>query len=143
MREGNIAFRTFDTALRRVSLAVGLVVLAAGCQPKYWYQEGKTFDECKADNDDCWTELLKRTDLTHKSNYKDRFLENCMREKGYELVAEKDLMLDIKREDPPVLSDFPWIHAYGVAGTLSAEPLSLPRDPPSTESTPLVHRGRD
>jgi hypothetical protein len=156
VREGIITFRTggpkrdrprwgipFDTALRRIGLTVGLVVLAAGCQPKYWYQEGRTFDECKADYHDCWTELLQRTTLHHTSNYKDRFLKNCMQQKGYELVVEKDLPLDIKRGDPEVLSDVPWIHAYGVAGTLFAEPSLIPLDSVPAESTPLIHRGHD
>ena len=140
MREGNITFRTFDTALLRAGLAVGLAVLAAGCQQKYWYQEGKTFDECKADHEDCWTELLRRTDLRYASSYKHQFLEDCMRQRGYELVAEKDLPLDVKREDPDVPSDVPWIHSYGVAGTIHARPPSIPPDGAPAESATLARR---
>jgi len=126
--------------LLRAGLAVGLVVLAAGCQRQYWYQEGKTFDECRADQEDCQTELLKRTDRRYASSFKHRFLENCMRERGYELVAEKDLPLDIKRGDPEVPSDVPWIHSYGAAGTLSAGPLSIPPDGAPAESATRARR---
>lgn len=124
MREGNATFRAFGAALQGAGLAVGLVVLAAGCQRMYWYQEGKTFVECKADHEDCQAELLKRTDRRYASSYKHQFLENCMRERGYEVVAEKYLPLDIVREDPTVPSDWPWAHVYGVAGTLSPWPPS-------------------
>ena len=99
MRGDNITFRTLEIALLRAGLAVGLVVLATGCQRKYWYQEGKTFDECKADHEDCWAELRRRSDLRYPSSYTHQFLENCMRQRGYELVTQKDLPLDVKRED--------------------------------------------
>jgi hypothetical protein len=140
VRKGNITLRTLDTAWWRVGLTVGLLVLAAGCQQKYWYQEGKTFAESKTDYEDCWTELLRRTNLRHTSTYKSRFLENCMRQRGYELVAENDLPLEVKREDPDVPSDTPWIHSYGVAGTINARPPSLPPDDTPAESATLTRR---
>jgi hypothetical protein len=140
VREGNLTFRTFDAALLRAGLAVGLVVLAAGCQRQYWYQEGKTFDECKADQEDCQAELLKRTDRRYASSYKHRFLENCMQQRGYELIAEKDLPLDIKREDPDVPSEVPWVHSYGVAGIIHARPPSIPPDCALAESAALARR---
>jgi len=128
VRKINIKLRIRDIAVRQAGLAVGLVVLATGCQRMYWYQEGKTFVECKADHEDCQAELLKRTDRRYASSYKHEFLENCMRERGYELVAEKDLPLDVAREDPQVPSEVPSVHAYGVAGTLDDGSLSLPPD---------------
>jgi len=140
VRKGNSTFRTFEAALLRAGLAMGLVVLAAGCQRQYWYQEGKTFAECKADHEDCQAELLQRTDRRYPSSYKHRFLENCMHERGYELVAEKDLPLDIKREDPEVPSEVPSVHAYGVAGALSPWPPSVPPDRVPAESATLAHR---
>jgi len=139
VREGNITFRTLEAILLRAGLALGLVVLAAGCQRQYWYQEGKTFDECKADHEDCQAELLKRTDRRYASSYRHRFLANCMQERGYELIAEKDLPLDVKREDPEVPSEAPWVHAYGVAGALNPWPLSLPPDGAPAESAALMH----
>jgi hypothetical protein len=140
VRDGNIIFRTFDAALLRAGLAVGLVVLGAGCQQEHWYQEGKTFAECKTDYDACWTELLKRTELRHASSYQHRFMVNCMRQRGYELRVEKDLPLDARREDPEVASDVPWYYAYGVAGALQTGPRSLPPDGSPAES--LVSAGR-
>jgi hypothetical protein len=132
-----------DAALLRAGLAVGLVVLGAGCQQKYWYQEGKTFYQCKADHADCQTELGRRAHLLHRSSYSYRFLENCMQQKGYELVAEKDLPLDAKRQDPIVPSDVPWYHAYGVAGAIPARRPSVPSEDDSAESAALAHRDQD
>ena len=115
---------------------MGLVVLAAGCQQKYWYQEGKTFAECKADHEDCWAELLRRSNLRYPSSYTHEFLENCMRQRGYDLVAEKDLPLDVKRETPKVPSDVPWYYSYGVAGAIKAwSPPLLPDDAPEESAT--------
>ena len=70
---------------------VGLgLSLVAGCGQKYWYQEGKTFEECKADRAACRAELLKRTDLRHIGDYERQFMEDCMRQKGYRLIPEKE-----------------------------------------------------
>lgn len=99
------------------TIAVGLC-LAVGCQPTYWYQEGRTFDECKADQADCQAELEKRTDRHHMSDYERRFMEDCMRRRGYRLAADDDLPLDIKREEPNTVSAVPWNRFYGVAGSL-------------------------
>jgi hypothetical protein len=138
VREGNITSRTMEAGLVRAGLALGLVVLSAGCQRMYWYQEGKTFAECKADLEDCRTELLKRTDLRYADSYKYRFIDNCMQERGYEVVAEKDLPLDVAREDPMVPPDVPWIHAYGVAGALPTSSPSLPPDGARAETVALA-----
>ncbi len=126
MREDNIKSRTVGVALVRAGLALGLAVLASGCQQRYWYQEGKTFDECRADYEDCRAELLKRTDLPYASSYPRRFMDNCMQERGYEVVAEKELPLDVARVEPIMPSDWPWTHIYGVAGALPPELGSLP-----------------
>jgi hypothetical protein len=140
VRGGNITFRTLACALLRAGLTVALVVLATGCQRKYWYQEGKTFDECKADHEDCWTELRKRSDLRYPSSYTHEFLENCMRQRGYELLTQKDLPLDVKRQEPDAPSDVPWYYAYGVAGSLQARPRFIPPDGAPAESATLAHR---
>lgn len=81
-RGDNITFRTSVAALLRAGLDAGLAVLAAGCQRMYRYEEGKTFDECKADLGDCQTELFKRTDRRYARNYKHRLLEDCMRRRA-------------------------------------------------------------
>ncbi len=97
--------------------AVGLC-LAAGCQQEYWYQEGRTFDECKADRADCRAELVKRTDLHHLGEYERRFMKDCMQQRGYRLVPGDDLPLDTKREEPDLASALPWDRADGVAGSI-------------------------
>ena len=125
-------FRTCKAALLWASAAVGLAVLAAGCQRQYWYQDGKTFDECRADYEDCQAELRKRADRRYASSYKHRFIDNCMQERGYEVMAGKDLPLDVVREDPMVPSDWPGDHAYGVAGALGPRPPS-----PGPEGVPV------
>jgi len=101
-----------------VAAVVGLC-LAAGCQQEYWYQEGRTFDECKADRAACRAELLQRTDLNHVGEYERRFMEDCMRQKGYWIVPQDDLPLDVRREEPNLASALPWDRAYGVAGSPS------------------------
>ena len=101
-------------------IGVGLL-LVTGCGQgqKYWYQEGKTFDECKADRAACRTELQKRTEVEHIGDYERQFMETCMKQQGYRLVTEKELPMDVKREG----SDMPWeislAPGYGVAGTLA------------------------
>ncbi len=132
MQEGNTMPRTLEATLVRMGLALSLAVLAAGCQRQYWYQEGKTFAECRADYEDCQAELLKRADRRYPSSYKHRFIDNCMQERGYEVVAGKDLPLDVAREDPMVPSDWPGDHAYGVAGALRPRPPA-----PGPEGAPV------
>ena len=63
-----------------------------------------------------------------------------MQERGYELVAEKDLPLDVAREDPMVPSDWPWVHAYGVAGALRPRPPSTGPEGAPVESAALTAR---
>lgn len=138
VRGGNITFGTLAAALPRAGLTVALVVLATGCQRKYWYQEGKTFDECKADHEDCWAELRKRSNLRYPSSYTHEFLENCMRQRGYELLIQKNLPLDVRREEPDAPSDVPWYYAYGVAGTSDAGPPSPPSTRAPAEPAPPV-----
>lgn len=96
---------------------VGLC-LVAGCEPAYWYQEGRTFNECKADQADCRAELLERTDRHHLSDYERRFMEDCMQQRGYRLVPDKDLPLDVRREEPNGVTAVPWNRFYGVAGSI-------------------------
>ncbi len=98
-------------------LGLGLF-LFTGCGQKYWYQEGKTFDECKEDRATCRTELMRRTDLRRLGDYERKFMEDCMQQKGYRLVSEKALPLAARREDSDIPSEVPWARGYGVAGAL-------------------------
>ncbi len=138
MQEGNLTFRAWEAILWRAGLVLGLAVLASGCQRMYWYQEGKTFDECRADYEDCQAELLKRTDRRYPSSYRHRFIDNCMQARGYEVLAGKDLPLDVAREDPIVPSDWPGDHAYGVAGALRPSSGSLSPDGARAEAAALA-----
>ena len=99
-----------------VGLALFLVV---GCAQKYWYQEGKTFAECKADRVACRAELQRRADRDRVSAYERQFMKDCMQQKGYRLVPEKELPLTAKREDSDIPSEPSWARKYGVAGSIS------------------------
>jgi len=92
--------------------------LAAGCQPAYWYQERATFEETKADHADCRAELAKRTDEHHMSDYEQRFMEDCMQRRGYRLVPDRKLPLDVRREEPNLVTAVPWNRFDGVAGSI-------------------------
>jgi hypothetical protein len=87
-----------------------------GCA-QYWYQEGKTYKQCAADLKECQEEMLKYTnvDSINIGGYETKFIEHCMKEKGYKSVTENDLPLRVKRTDPPK-----W-YLRGVAGALEEE----------------------
>ncbi|MEN6333522.1 MAG: hypothetical protein ABFE01_04630 [Phycisphaerales bacterium] len=103
----------------RMRLAVvGALLLALclleGCA-KYWYQEGKSFKQTSDDLAACQREAAKYSDVdrTHGiDSYDGKFVRQCMEERGYDLVAENELPLRVKRESPPVLG------MPGVAGTI-------------------------
>jgi hypothetical protein len=92
-----------------------LVVFLSGCE-QYFYQEGKTFAEASKDRQECRQELLKRYDLKgFTKQYEIEFMENCMKEKGYSIVSEGKLPMDVKRERPQ--TSIHWA-AKGIAGTI-------------------------
>jgi hypothetical protein len=110
--------------MRRLSILLLLssVFFLAGCS-KYWYQEGKTFDECKQARGECFAELKKRTDFSNPTiDYELEFMNDCMMKKGYREVSQDELPLDVKREEPP--SSLHW-RTRGVAGTLRGVAGSL------------------
>ena len=99
---------------------LGLICLSGGCA-KYYYQEGKTFNECARDRLDCYTELQKRLADQSQSpgGYEHKFMEDCMKQKGYRLVTENNLPLDVKRQDPDKsLQGQLYGYRRGIAGTL-------------------------
>jgi len=97
---------------------LGLICILAGCA-KYYYQEGKTFAECKRDRTECFAELQKRADWQMAGGYEHDFMEECMKRKGYRLVKEKELPLDVKRVDPSsTLYGQLYGARRGIAGTL-------------------------
>jgi hypothetical protein len=116
-------------------VGVGLVltlVLVAGCEQQYWYQEGKTFEECRADREACRAELDRRSDLHYVSGYELKFIKDCMEQKGYRLVAASDLPLNVKRQEPDVQSAVPIDRSWGIAGSIPPSPPPLPRKSPGT-----------
>lgn len=106
-----------------VLLLLGLICLFAGCA-KYYYQEGRSFNECARDRADCVAELEKRlADQSQKpGGYKHEFMEDCMEQKGYRLVTEDKLPLNVKRQDPDSsLRGYLYGRRRGLAGTLDEE----------------------
>ena len=106
-----------------VILLLVLICLFAGCA-KYYYQEGKSFNECASARKDCDAELQKRlADQSHSpSGYEHKFMEDCMAQKGYRLVTEDKLPLDVKRQDPDSsLKGFLYGYRRGIAGALDEE----------------------
>lgn len=103
------------------SLAITLLVticFSSGCA-KYWYQEGKTIGECKQDRRMCFEGLKKYSpNWQDMGEYEFKFMEDCMKQKGYQLVTEKKLPLKVQREDPDRWQHF---RLKGAVGTLDEE----------------------
>ena len=55
------------------------------------------------------------SDWTEMGSYEFDFMEECMTQRGYRLVKEKDLPFRVKREDPDQLLHY---RLRGVAGAL-------------------------
>ncbi len=90
-----------------------LLFIASGCT--YWYQEGKSFNDCEQDLQQCYQEMKKYADTNDIGSYEINFVKDCMKEKGYKLVTEDKLPKNVKREDPQ-LNTF-WLLA-GKSGTI-------------------------
>jgi len=107
----------------RVLSLLGLIYLSGGCAT-YYYQEGKSFKECATDRADCFSELKKRlgSEDQKPGDYEHRYMEDCMKQKGYRLVTEDELPLDVKREDPDsTLYGFLYGRRRGMAGTVDEQ----------------------
>jgi hypothetical protein len=100
------------------TLMVLLLCFVTGCAT-YWYQEGKTFEECKQENLECYEEMKR-----YSSNWEDlgsqefELMEDCMGQRGYRLVTERELFVRVKRE--PADPNVPWM-IHGVAGFVEEE----------------------
>ena len=106
-----------------VLLFLGLICLFAGCA-KYYYQESKSFNECAKDRADCTAELKKRlADQSQRPGaYEHKFMKDCMEQKGYILVTENKLPLQVKRQDPDSsLKGYLYGYRRGIAGVLDEE----------------------
>ena len=104
-----------------VLLSLSLVLLLAGCG-RYYHQEGKTYSECEGDWASCVAQLQKQKKVLDWGAYEYRFVEDCMKRKGYKLVGEHALPLDAKRRDPD-RSTIGLLRGrrQGVAGTVQAQ----------------------
>jgi len=101
-----------------ISLFLSGIIFLTGCS-KYWYQEGKSFDECKQARGECSSELQKRSDLSNLTvEYEIKFMNDCMTKKGYREVSQDELPLDAKRQEQE--SSFHW-RARGLAGTMKKQ----------------------
>ena len=97
----------------------GLACLLVGCG-EYYYQQGKTFNECERDWEDCLSELegQKYWRFVDFGLYEYEFMEDCMGRKGYRLVTENTLPLSAKRRDPVMWNiGFTRGRRQGIAGT--------------------------
>jgi hypothetical protein len=107
--------------MQKLFLFVCLSVLffvPSGCA-KYWYQEGKSFDECNHARAECFEALKKRTDFSSPTvEYELKYMNECMQAKGYREVSAKELPLEVRREEPE--TSLHW-RTRGIAGTV-AEP---------------------
>ncbi len=97
-------------------LSITLLVLMCcltGCT-SYWYQEGKTFDECAGDLRQCVSEMRTYSDKSiNLGVYDIRFEKDCMKRRGYKLVKERKLPMRVRRQGPGSSAG-----TYGVAGLL-------------------------
>lgn len=104
-----------------ILVLTAVVCFCGGCA-KYYYQEGKTFDQCKNDCEDCASELAKRVTNQKPGAYEHTFMEDCMERKGYWSVTEDKLPLTVKREDPDLsLRGLIYGRRRGIAGALEEE----------------------
>lgn len=103
-------------------LSLVLVCFVSGCA-KYYYQEGRTLEDCRQDAKGCYADFKKVQDPEYREevprynivyDHEGNFLDACMDDKGYEIVTEKKLPLSVKREAPDR-----WVRSHrGLAGTL-------------------------
>jgi hypothetical protein len=105
-----------------IALVLAVVFFFCGGCAKYYYQEGRTFEQCKIDCEDCAAELAKRVTNEKPGAYEHKYMEHCMTQKGYITVTEDDLPLSVKREDPDLsLRGFIYGRRRGLAGALEKE----------------------
>ena len=104
-----------------ILLTICLVLSLAGCG-RYYYQDDKTYYECERDWARCVENLHQQKKVLDWGAYEYSFVEDCMKQRGYKLVAERSLPLDAKRRDPD-RSTLGLLRGrrQGVAGTVQAQ----------------------
>ncbi len=97
-----------------VGVLLAAVCLQGGCA-KYWYGEGKSFEQTRYDLAACHAEAMRYSDASRTQGlggFEQKFVRECMEQKGYHLVQEKELPTRVRRESSPVFG------LPGVAGTI-------------------------
>lgn len=97
------------------TLLLATALLFVGGCAKYWYQEGRTFDQCQKDLATSQAEAIRYSDVGRTNGigrYEGKFVHESMEKKGYQLVGEGKLPVRVKRESSPVFG------IPGVAGTI-------------------------
>jgi len=75
----------------RMGLILAMLCFCSGCGTQYWYQEGKTFDQCYEDHRGCYEELAELSELTGLGDRELDIIDDCMRRKGYRPVLGNSL----------------------------------------------------
>lgn len=91
-------------------LLASALLLLGGCS-QYWYQEGKSFEECQRDLEAAHAEAF-RYSSRGSNRYESGFVREAMEARGYELVKRRDLPPDTYWEDTCVFG------VPGAAGTV-------------------------
>jgi len=100
----------------QVALISILVCCTAGCSTSYWYQEGKTFDQCYEDHRACYEELAALTTQTEFGDRELKIIADCMKSKGYRLKAESHLPYPTRTLRPDRTIHY---RLHGIAGAPS------------------------
>ena len=107
-----------------LSLVILNLILITGCK-QYWYNEKISYERCRADYENCVKQMQTYADNDSRlSAYPEKFIQACMKEKGYTLVYEDDLPLRVKRKDPDIVE----ARYQGVAGKLASQPYWITQE---------------
>ncbi len=89
---------------------IGLLI--TGCENKYYYSEGKTIDQTKADWQQCYADVINQPTHTYSYDYGDiqqEQAQQCMREKGYDTYPASRFDEHVKVEEGFVNREPYWI----------------------------------
>jgi len=106
-------------ATKWAMLVMPLLLWVAGCGPEYWYDEDRTFEQCRDDYCACLDELEGYSDQTALGEYELNFLDDCMKRRGYKRVTENKLPLQTRRLRPDQTIHY---RLRGLAGSVPQDP---------------------
>ncbi len=94
---------------------LAMISFSSGCTT-FWYQEEKSFNQCKDDMYYCRYKMQERSDKSMNLGFYDtKFNELCMQQRGYRLVHEDQLPLCARRQGPGYYLSS---RQHGAAGTI-------------------------